>query len=120
MACDVAPEMPPEVGVATAVTCIAPLTDGFQVHVAVKVDADPVAARLMQLAILLPSVKKVILAETVTTAVRTTGTLCWVEETLPAIAKVEKEVVSTTFVTVTVTVSYPALLELSSALKTIK
>ena len=45
---EVAPEIPPSVGVAAAVRLTAPLADARQAQVAVKLDPDPVANLFLQ------------------------------------------------------------------------
>ena len=58
---------------ATAVNATAPRFDGLHVHVAVKLDEDPVANLFLHPGKTLPVILKVILAATVTVAVMITG-----------------------------------------------
>jgi hypothetical protein len=95
-----------------------PIWVGFQVHEAVYELADPVANLEMHPAILFPLRRKVTFDATVTVAEIAIAVRYGALLTLPAIVSAEKEDVSKTSVTVTVTVSYPALLDESTPLKT--
>ena len=67
------PVIPAPVGVAAAVNATAPRFDGLHVHVAVKLDEDPVANLFLHPGKTLPFILKVIFDATVTVAVMITG-----------------------------------------------
>ena len=107
--------IPAPVGTAVAVILTAPLTDGRQVQVAVKLDPDPLAVLFLQPGIITFFALKVTLDATLTfaeivTMVRYVG--------VPLKENELNEEVSTTSVTVMVMVWFPALLDKSVAVKT--
>ncbi len=94
-------EIEPEVGTAVAVSVTAPLTDGFQVHVAENVEPEPVANLFLHPEIITFFALKVTFAATLTLAVIVTT----VRYAGVALNENElKEEVSTTSVTVMVIV----------------
>ena len=109
------PAIPAPVGIALADKTAAPRLDGFQLQEMVIFGEDPDVNLFVHPGIRIPFTLKVTFAATVKFAFICT-TVRYVA--LPAIANELKPDVSTTSVTVTVTVSYPAFSELSTARKT--
>ena len=109
--------IPAPVGVAAAVSETVPRLEGFQLHVAEKLELDPVANLFLQPGRILPLTLNVTLAATVTFAVMTTTVRKAAVVAEPARASELKAEVSTTFVTVIVIDCVPALLAASVAVR---
>ena len=112
-------EIPAPVGVAAAVNETVPRLDGRQLHVAEKLELDPLANLFLQPGNTLPLTLKVTLAATVTFAVMTTTVRKVAVVAEPARASELKDEVSTTSVTVIVIDCVPALLAASVAVRVI-
>lgn len=111
--------MPAPVGVAVAVSETVPRLEGFQLHVAEKLELDPVANLFLHPGKTLPLTLNVTLAATVTFAVMTTTVRKVAVVAEPASANELKDEVSTTFVTVIVMDCVPALFAASVAVRVI-
>ena len=116
---DVVLLMPAPVGVAVAVSETVPRLEGFQLHVAEKLELDPVASLFLHPGITLPLMLKVTRDATVTFAVMTTAVRKAAMVAEPAKASELKDEVSTTSVTVIVIDCVPALEAASVAVRVI-
>ena len=96
---EVALLIPAPVGVATAVNETTPRFDGFQLHVAEKLDPDPEAALFLHPGNTFPSIVNVIFDATLTFAVTTIDVLYVALVADPASKSELNEEVSTTSVT---------------------
>jgi len=96
---EVAPLIPAPVGVATAVIETTPRFDGFQLHVAEKLDTDPEVVLFLQPGRTFPSIANVIFDATLTFAVTTIDVLYVALVADPASKSELNEEVSATSVT---------------------
>jgi hypothetical protein len=114
---EVALEIPAPVGAAAAVKVTSPRLDGFQLHVAEKLDPDPEVFLFLQPGSTFPLIVNVTFEATETFAVISTEVLNIAVVADPASASELKLEVSTTSVTVIVIDCVPALLAASVAVR---